>query len=83
MNILPSTKTYDLVSPDPKAIEEAAKLIKQAENPLLMVGDRVSDDDALDEAVQLSELVGFTVYQSRGAEAVSYTHLTLPTTPYV
>tara|TARA_A100001037_G_scaffold107891_3_gene98166 strand:+ start:1721 stop:3382 length:1662 start_codon:yes stop_codon:yes gene_type:complete len=68
MNILPSTKTYDLVSPDPKAIEEAAKLIKQAENPLLMVGDRVSDDDALDEAVQLSELVGFTVYQSRGAE---------------
>ena len=68
MNILPSTKAYDSVSPDPEAIKKAASLISQSKNPLLMVGDRVSDDDALDEAVQLAELAGFTVYQSRGAE---------------
>jgi len=68
MNILPSTKAFDSVYPDPEAIKKAANLIIQSENPLLMVGDRVSDDDALNEAVQLAELAGFTVYQSRGAE---------------
>jgi benzoylformate decarboxylase len=34
----------------------------------MMVGDRVSDDGAVDQAVQLAELLGLPVYQSRGAE---------------
>ena len=68
MNICPSTKSYDSISPDPKAIEKASSLILKSKNPLLMVGDRVSDDDAIIEAVKLAELAGFTVYQSTKGE---------------
>lgn len=68
MNIIPSTTIFDSVSPDPKGIKEAAELLVSAKSPIMIVGDRVSDDDALQEAVELAELIGLPVYQSRGAE---------------
>ena len=40
-----------------------------AKEPLMMVGDRVSEDHANDMAVELAELMGFPVHQSRGADA--------------
>ena len=39
-----------------------------ASRPLMMVGDRLSDDDAIHQAVELAELMGLPVYQARGAE---------------
>ena len=68
MNIVPSSKMHDSYRPDPKGIEEAVKLIMAAKEPLRMVGDRVSEDHANDMAVELAELMGFPVHQSRGAE---------------
>jgi benzoylformate decarboxylase len=68
MNIVPSSKMHDSYRPDPKGIEEAVKLIMAAKEPLMMVGDRVSEDHANDKAVELAELMGFPVHQSRGAE---------------
>jgi len=68
MNIVPSNKMHDDTRPSPKGIEEAVALIAAAKNPLMMVGDRVSEDHANDMAVELAELMGFPVYQSRGAE---------------
>ena len=68
MNILPSTKAFDAVSPDPIGIHKASNLLLNAKNPVLMVGDRVSDDDGLESAVQLAELVGLPVFQNRGGE---------------
>ena len=68
MNIVPSSKMHDSYRPDPKGIEEAVKLIMAAKEPLMMVGDRVSEDHANDMAVELAELMGFPVHQSRGAE---------------
>jgi benzoylformate decarboxylase len=68
MNIVPSNKMHDDTRPSPKGIEEAVALIAAAKNPLMMVGDRVSEDHANDVAVELAELMGFPVYQSRGAE---------------
>ena len=68
MNIVPSSKIHDSYRPDPKGIEEAVSLIMAAKRPMLMVGDRVSEDHANDLAVELAELMGFPVYQSRGAE---------------
>ena len=68
MNIVPSSKMHDSYRPDPKGIEEAVKLIMAAKTPMMMVGDRVSEDHANDLAVELAELIGFPVYQSRGAE---------------
>ena len=68
MNIVPSSKMHDSYRPDTKGIEEAVSLIMAAKNPMMMVGDRVSEDHANDAAVELAELMGFPVYQSRGAE---------------
>ena len=68
MNIVPSSKMHDSYRPDSRGIEEAVKLIMEAKRPMMMVGDRVSDDHANDLAVELAELMGFPVYQSRGAE---------------
>ena len=68
MNIVPSSKMHDSYRPDSRGIEEAVKLIVEAKRPMMMVGDRVSDDHANDLAVELAELMGFPVYQSRGAE---------------
>ncbi len=68
MNIVPSRKVHDSYRPDPKGIEEAASLLLAAKRPMMMVGDRVSEDHANDQAVELAELLGLPVYQSRGAE---------------
>jgi benzoylformate decarboxylase len=68
MNIVPSSKIYDATRPDPNGIREAAALLAASREPIMMVGDRVSDDDAIDPAVELAELLGLPVYVSRGAE---------------
>ena len=68
MNIVPSRKVHDSYGPDPKGIEEAASLLLAAKRPMMMVGDRVSEDHANSQAVELAELLGLPVHQSRGAE---------------
>ena len=68
MNIVPSSKVHDSYRPDPEGIEAALSLIMAAKRPMMMVGDRVSEDHANDLAVELAELMGFPVHQSRGAE---------------
>ncbi len=68
MNIIPSAKIHDAYRPDLDGIDEAASLLLTAKNPLMIVGDRVSDDGANDQAVELAELLGLPVRQSRGAE---------------
>ncbi len=68
MNIAPSRPNYDAVRPSQDGIARAAELLMGSSRPLLMVGDRLSDDGAIDEAVALAELMGLPVYQARGAE---------------
>ena len=68
MNIIPSRYTSDKIRPDLDSIEQAADSLIKAENPVLIVGDRVSDDDAVGEAVRLAEMLGLPAYQFRGAE---------------
>ena len=68
MNIIPSAPIHDAVRPDPEGIRAAANMLQDARSPLLIVGDRVSDDDGMGHAVELAEIVGMPVYQSRGAE---------------
>ena len=68
MNIVPSHPIFDATRPSLEGIEQASTLLLGASNPIMMVGDRVSDDGAIDQAVQLAELLGLPVYQSRGAE---------------
>ena len=68
MNIEPSRPVYDAPRPSEEGIARAASMLLDSSRPLMLVGDRLSDDDALDEAVELAELMGLPVYQARGAE---------------
>ena len=68
MNITPSRPNFDDVRPSQPGIAQSASMLMDASRPLLMVGDRLSDDDAIEEAVALAELMGLPVYQARGAE---------------
>jgi thiamine pyrophosphate-dependent acetolactate synthase large subunit-like protein len=68
MNIIPSRPVYASTGPSLEGINEAGALLLGASRAIMMVGDRVSDDAAVDQAVALAELLGMPVYQSRGAE---------------
>ena len=68
MNIAPSRPVYDAPRPSAEGIAQAASLLMDASRPLMLVGDRLSDDGAVDQAVELAELMGLPVYQARGAE---------------
>ena len=68
MNIAPSRPVYDDSRPSAEGIAEAASLLLNASRPMMLVGDRVAEDGALDEAVDVAELLGLPVYQARGAE---------------
>jgi benzoylformate decarboxylase len=68
MHIVPSSTIHDATRPDPQGIGEAAALLTASKEPLMIVGDRVSDDGALAPAVALAELLGLPVYVCRGAE---------------
>lgn len=68
MNIIPSRQVYDASGPNSEGIDRATSLLMGASRPIMMVGDRVSDDGANEQAVELAELLGLPVYQSRGAE---------------
>ena len=68
MSIVPSSPVHDATRPSVEGIAQAASLLMDSSRPLMMVGDRVSDDDAIDQAVELAELMGLPVYQARGAE---------------
>ena len=68
MNIVPSGPVYNAARPSEQGIAQAASLLMDSSRPMLLVGDRLSDDGAVDEAVELAELMGLPVYQARGAE---------------
>ncbi len=68
MNIVPSRPVYDAPRPSADGIAQVATMLMDASRPMLLVGDRLSDDDALEQAVELAELMGLPVYQARGAE---------------
>ena len=68
MNIVSSRPVHDATRPGADGIAQAASLLMDASRPMMLVGDRLSDDDALDQAVEVAELMGLPVYQARGAE---------------
>lgn len=55
---------YRGLRPDKKALEESINIIKNANNPVIMVESGVTRCDALDETVRLAELTGSRVYQA-------------------
>lgn len=55
------------IRPDTATIEKAARLLLEARNPLLFVGDEIAWNGAEKEVLELAELLGLPVCQPEGA----------------
>ena len=53
------------VRPNPKEVERAAKLLVEAKNPLMIVGDELYSGKAVAKAVKIAELLAIPVTQVR------------------
>ena len=73
ISIAPRSDTFVQAGPDPRAIEAAAAALSQAQRPLMVVGDRVAQFDAVDAAVAVAERLGARVY------GAGYAEMTFPT----
>ena len=73
ISIAPRSDTFVRAGPDPRAVEAAATALAQAQRPLMVVGDRVAQYDAVDAAVAVAERLGARVY------GAGYAEMTFPT----
>ena len=62
MDIHPSSKNISYPEASIEDINKAANLLKSANHPIILVGDRVSQYDAVTEVVNLAETIGAEVY---------------------
>ncbi len=72
-DIIPSSTGYFRTRPDVEAITRASQLLSQAENPIIVIGDRIAQSGAMAEMVQVAEQLGARVY------AAAYTEVNFPT----
>ena len=73
VEIIPSPAGYFRTAPDAQAIADASALLAGAENPVMIVGDRLAQSGGIDEAVRVAELLGAKVYSS------AYSEMNFPT----
>ena len=59
----PSSHSFNRLHPDDQAIEAAADLLAEAQNPAIIVEDGVTKNEALNEVVRFAEQTGARVYQ--------------------
>ncbi|MEE2822015.1 MAG: thiamine pyrophosphate-binding protein [Acidobacteriota bacterium] len=53
------------IRPNPQEVERAARMLAEAERPMLFVGDELYKTESVDKAVRLAELLGVPVSQPR------------------
>ena len=70
---VPSSEGYFRIRPDTNAVARATELLASAENPVIVVGDRVAQAGAVDEIVRVAEQTGARVV------ATSYSEVNFPT----
>ena len=73
ISIAPRSDTFVQAGPDPRAVEAAATALAEAQRPLMVVGDRVAQFDAVDAAVAVADRLGARVY------GAGYAEMTFPT----
>ena len=62
IEITPSSRSRTRPGPDPDDVQDAVEHLARAENPLMVVGDRVGEYGATAAAVRVAEMTGATVY---------------------
>ena len=74
VDIVPSSAGYYRTRPDTDAVARAAQLLAQADNPVLVIGDRVSQSGGGAELVRVAEQLGARVY----ASSYTYSEISFP-----
>ena len=59
---MPSSQLFDRVAADPRGLGEAARMLREAREPVIVCGDGVARADAVAELVALAEATGAAVY---------------------
>ena len=68
VDIVPSSDGYFRIRPDAQALEKASEILANAQNPLMVVGDRIAQSMAVEEAVRVAELLGAPVRSTAFSE---------------
>ena len=68
-----SSDGYFRIRPDAAAVDRATELLAGAENPMIVVGDRVAQSNAVEQVVRVAEQTGARVM------ATSYSEVNFPT----
>ncbi len=73
IDVIGSSPGYYRQRPDVQALAQASRLLSQAENPVIVIGDRIAQSGAVEQMVQVAERLGAKVYAS------SFTEVNFPT----
>lgn len=68
MEIVPNSTGYFRLAPDDRSVRDAADLLAKADNPVMLVADRIAQSGAADEAVRVAEMLGAEVYSTLYSE---------------
>ena len=68
VEITASSQGYFRTRPDSDAVARASQLLSQAENPVIVVGDRIAQSGAVPQMVRLAEQLGAKVYAADFSE---------------
>ncbi|MEH6947629.1 thiamine pyrophosphate-binding protein [Bacillus sp. JJ634] len=87
---IPLTVVSSNTRGDLEAVQNAAILIRQAKNPVFLVGDQLASCEGLNEMVQLAEMIGAPVYVEHQCSRLNfpyghpqYAGRCLPNGPYI
>ena len=73
VDIVGSSHGYHRIRPDRDALEQASRLLSQAENPVIIIGDRIAQSGGVQHMVQVAERLGARVF------AASFSEVNFPT----
>lgn len=73
VEITGSSHGYHRIRPDRDALEQASRLLSQAENPVIIIGDRIAQSGGVEQMVQVAERLGARVF------AASFSEVNFPT----
>ena len=74
VDIAPSSEGYFRMRPDTDAVAKAADLLAQAENPVIVIGDRIGQAGGSAEIIRVAEQLGARVY----ASSYTYSEISFP-----
>ena len=68
VDIIGSGHGYHRLRPDTDALQRASALLAQAENPVIIIGDRIAQSGGVEQMVQVAERLGARVFASSFSE---------------